>query len=256
MKRVLRAGADELLLVPLDPGDATRALLKISEARWRSDRRDGGRGHLVRQYGRRSRGHEPGRRTWRSRCATSRKARGVIDLDLQTGGLAVLLDLEPEVTIMPLIRRRPKARFDSARIRADQTSSGLYLLAAPKRIEEGELVTDVDRRRRDRPDAAAIRFRDRRLRRSYRRERGRRVGALRASVLCARAIDHVGAMRMAVHRSVRAARADARSSRASCSIAIARSIRSARSRSRHTLGRDRSTRKVPRDENALERDPK
>src|SRR5260370_27057268 len=31
MKRVLRAGADELLFLPLDPGDATRALLKISE---------------------------------------------------------------------------------------------------------------------------------------------------------------------------------------------------------------------------------
>ena len=42
MKRALRAGADELLLVPIDPGDATCALLKISEARWRSDRRDGG----------------------------------------------------------------------------------------------------------------------------------------------------------------------------------------------------------------------
>ena len=27
MKRVLRAGADELLFLPLDPGDATRALL-------------------------------------------------------------------------------------------------------------------------------------------------------------------------------------------------------------------------------------
>ena len=33
MKRVLRAGADELLFLPLDPGDATRALLKISESR-------------------------------------------------------------------------------------------------------------------------------------------------------------------------------------------------------------------------------
>ena len=40
MKRVLRAGADELLFLPLDTGDATRALLKISESRRRrrSDR--------------------------------------------------------------------------------------------------------------------------------------------------------------------------------------------------------------------------
>ena len=37
MKRVLRAGADELLFLPLDPGDATRALLKISETRRREE---------------------------------------------------------------------------------------------------------------------------------------------------------------------------------------------------------------------------
>jgi DNA-binding NarL/FixJ family response regulator len=37
MKRVLRAGADELLFLPLDPGDATRALFKISETRRREE---------------------------------------------------------------------------------------------------------------------------------------------------------------------------------------------------------------------------
>src|SRR5579863_5200236 len=42
MKRALRSGADEILFLPLDPGEATRALLKISEARWRTERRAGG----------------------------------------------------------------------------------------------------------------------------------------------------------------------------------------------------------------------
>jgi response regulator RpfG family c-di-GMP phosphodiesterase len=42
MKRALRSGADEILFMPLDPGEATRALLKISEARWRTERREGG----------------------------------------------------------------------------------------------------------------------------------------------------------------------------------------------------------------------
>jgi len=42
MKRLLRAGADELLFLPLDPADTARALLKISEARWRTERREGG----------------------------------------------------------------------------------------------------------------------------------------------------------------------------------------------------------------------
>ena len=42
MRRILRAGADELLFLPLDPGDATRALLKISETRRRAERQAGG----------------------------------------------------------------------------------------------------------------------------------------------------------------------------------------------------------------------
>src|ERR1019366_9275741 len=42
MKRALRAGADEILFMPLDPGETTCALLKISEARWRTERRVGG----------------------------------------------------------------------------------------------------------------------------------------------------------------------------------------------------------------------
>ena len=46
MKRVLRAGADELLFLPLDPGDATRALLKISETRRREEVHVGG-GQIV-----------------------------------------------------------------------------------------------------------------------------------------------------------------------------------------------------------------
>ena len=43
MKRALRSGADEILFMPLDPGEATRALLKVSEARWRTERRRGRR---------------------------------------------------------------------------------------------------------------------------------------------------------------------------------------------------------------------
>jgi Flp pilus assembly CpaE family ATPase len=42
MKRVIRAGADELLFLPLDLGDLTRALLKVSETRVWAGRHDGG----------------------------------------------------------------------------------------------------------------------------------------------------------------------------------------------------------------------
>ncbi len=67
----------------------------------------------------------------------------LIDLDLQTAALAVLLNLEPEQTIMPLCRLDKK--LDSIQLEAVLTKhpSGVYLLAAPKRIEEGEVVSDT-----------------------------------------------------------------------------------------------------------------
>jgi pilus assembly protein CpaE len=67
----------------------------------------------------------------------------LVDLDLQTGGLAVFLNMDPEVTILPLVRLDRK--LDSIQLESALTKhqSGVYLLAAPKRIEEGELVSDL-----------------------------------------------------------------------------------------------------------------
>jgi len=142
MKRALRAGADELLFTPLDSGDSTRALLKISEARWRSDRRDGG---VVCSFASVVGGVGVSTLVANLGLALrqTQKRVALIDLDLQTGGLAVVLGLEPEVTILPLIRLDRK--LDSIQLESALTKhpSGLYLLAAPKRVEEAELVSDV-----------------------------------------------------------------------------------------------------------------
>lgn len=143
IKRVLRAGADELLFLPLDAGEATRALLKISEARWKAERREGGVvvsfASLVGGVGVTSLAGNLGL----ALQSELNKRVALIDLDLQTGGLAVFLNLEPEVTIMPLIRLERK--LDSIQLESALTKhpSGMYLLAAPKRIEEGELVSDT-----------------------------------------------------------------------------------------------------------------
>jgi len=142
MKRALRSGADEILFLPLDPGEATRALLKISEARWRTERREGGViisvMSMVGGVGVTSIAANLGiaLQSLNNRVA-------LLDLDLQTGGMAVFLNLEPEVTIMPLVRLDSK--LDSIQLESALTkhSSGVYLLAAPKRIEEGELVSDL-----------------------------------------------------------------------------------------------------------------
>ena len=142
MKRVIRAGADELLFTPLDPGDLTRALLKVTETRVRAVRHEGGKvvslASIVGGVGVSSIAANVAlalRYHFDQRVA-------LIDLDLQGGALAVLLNLEPELTIMPLCRLDKK--LDSIQLEAVLTKhpSGVYLLAAPKRIEEGELVSD------------------------------------------------------------------------------------------------------------------
>jgi len=143
MKRVLRAGADELLFLPLDIGDATRALLKISEAHLRARRREGG---VICSFASIVGG--VGVTTLAGNLALAlnyefERRVALVDLDLQTGGLAVFLNLEPEVTIMPLARL--DKRLDSMQLESALTKhpSGVYLLAAPRRIEEGELVSDI-----------------------------------------------------------------------------------------------------------------
>ncbi len=142
MKRVIRAGADELLFLPLDPGDLTRALLKVSETRVRSGRHDGGMViSLASMVGGVGVSSIAVNLALALRYQLDKRV-ALLDLDLQNGALAVLLNLEPEFTIMPLCRLEKK--LDSIQLEAALTkhSSGVYLLAAPKRIEEGELISD------------------------------------------------------------------------------------------------------------------
>jgi pilus assembly protein CpaE len=142
MRRILRAGADELLFLPLDAGDATRALLKISETRRKAERQAGGIiVSMVSTVG------GVGVTSLTANLAlalryTLNKRVAVVDLDLQTGGLAVFLNLEPERTIMQLCENERK--LDSIQLESalSKHSSGIYLLAAPKRIEDSELVSD------------------------------------------------------------------------------------------------------------------
>ncbi len=97
MKRVMRAGADDLLFLPLDPGDATRALLKISESRRREEVHNVQSGggtivSLVSLIGGTGVTSLAANLALALRYAFEKRV-AVIDLDLQTGGLSVFLNL-------------------------------------------------------------------------------------------------------------------------------------------------------------------
>lgn len=142
MKRVLRAGADELLFLPLDTGDATRALLKISESRRREDQTGMGTVvSLVSLVGGVGVTSLAGNLALALRYSLDKRV-AVIDLDLQAGALSVFLNIEPDRTVMALTEGEKK--IDSIQLESalSKHSSGIYLLAAPKRIEDSELVTD------------------------------------------------------------------------------------------------------------------
>lgn len=143
MRQILRAGADELLFLPLDPGDATRALLKVSESLRREEREQGGIiCSVVSTVGGVGVTSLAANLALAMRYALSKRV-ALVDLDLQSGGLAVALNLEPERTIMALTEQDKK--LDSIQLESalSKHSSGIYLLAAPKRIEDSELVSDV-----------------------------------------------------------------------------------------------------------------
>ncbi|HYL58996.1 MAG TPA: AAA family ATPase [Candidatus Acidoferrales bacterium] len=142
MKRALRSGADEILFLPLDAGEATRALLKVSEARWRTERTAGGIvcsfASMVGGVGVTSLAANLG-----LALQSMHQRVALVDLDMQSGGMSVFLNLDPEMNIMPLTRLDRK--LDSIQLESVLTKhpSGVYLLAAPKRIEECELVSDI-----------------------------------------------------------------------------------------------------------------
>lgn len=141
IQAALRAGADDVLNLPPAPDDALRALLRASEVRRRTERPDhkkicslvsvsGGRGisSLTVCLG-----------FAMQRLLNKRTA--LVDLDLQAAPLSVLLDVEPEHTIADLAD--PTSPIDSIRLESVVTKndSGPALLAAPRRIEQTELVS-------------------------------------------------------------------------------------------------------------------
>jgi pilus assembly protein CpaE len=141
MRRAMRAGADELLFLPLVPSDVTRALIKVAETKRRSENREGGIVCSITSLMGGSGVTSMSVNLALAMCRELGRTVALVDLDLQAGMLSIQLNLRPENTIAALVR--PELALDSIQLRATLTrhSSGVFVLAAPKQVEEAELVS-------------------------------------------------------------------------------------------------------------------
>jgi pilus assembly protein CpaE len=142
LRRAVRSGAEEVLVLPLGKEDLTRVLIKITEARHVARRRSGA---MVCSVTSLSGGIGVSSMSINLALAMQRALGSrvaLVDLDLQKGTLAANLNIAPDHSILSLVEgaRDP----DSLKIEAALTrhSSGVYLLAAPRRIEDSEIISD------------------------------------------------------------------------------------------------------------------
>ncbi len=141
VRSALRAGANEVLFMPLDPLDLARALLKISESHPGAGEPAGKAAYAMVSV---SGGVGVSSLIVALGLALRRltqKQVALVDLGLQACSLAAILDLETIHSIAELAD--PTSSVDSIRLESAtcKHASGLYLLSAPERIEDGEMVS-------------------------------------------------------------------------------------------------------------------
>lgn len=142
LRRAVRSGAKEVLYSPVRREEMTRALIKVTEEKRRAQRRSGGTVCAVSSLTG-GVGVSTVSINLALALARTREFRVVlVDLDLQKGTLAVSLNLPPDHSILSLVEGEHAP--DSLKVEAAvaRHSSGIYLLAAPRRIEDDELVSD------------------------------------------------------------------------------------------------------------------
>jgi pilus assembly protein CpaE len=145
MRQILQAGANELVTMPPNVHELELIFLKLTESRHPRER---GRDGMGRVYAVTGLTGGVGISTVSANLALALKYSmnrrvAILDLDLQSGGLNLTLHLEPTETIVALLEKLE--HLDSTRLEAALTKhpAGIYLLAAPQRIEQADLVSDV-----------------------------------------------------------------------------------------------------------------
>ena len=144
MRQMLQAGANELVQMPPATEELELIFLKLMESRRLRDKGDGtGRVYAVTGLG-----GGVGLTTVSAglalalRYAMNRRV-AIFDLDLQNGGISLSLHIDPVETIVALLDEIEQ--LDSIRLEGALTKhpAGIYVLAAPRRIEQADLVSDT-----------------------------------------------------------------------------------------------------------------
>jgi pilus assembly protein CpaE len=140
VRSALGAGANEVLFMPVDPVDLARSLWTVSEINRESGQMTKAAYALVSVSG----GVGVSSLTVALGLALRRltqKQVALVDLGLQSASLAAILDLKSIHSIGELAD--PTTSIDSIRLESatSKHASGLYLLSAPARIEDGEMVS-------------------------------------------------------------------------------------------------------------------
>jgi pilus assembly protein CpaE len=142
MRRVLHAGADEVLILPLSASSLSRILARLGSEHHRMEH--GSIYSLVSLSGGAGVTTLSGSLALALRYAFNQRV-AIVDLNLQSGGLEAFLHVEPDRAILPLTATRAEPGASTVEAALTRHSSGVYLLAAPPRIEdsESESVDDV-----------------------------------------------------------------------------------------------------------------
>ena len=140
VRQALRAGADDVFFLPPEISDLSRCLVRVGEMRQGGARKRAVVCALASVAGGVGVSTLTAALGFALRRMTKQRV-ALVDLGMQSGALAAILDLNPEHTLTELVD--PSSTVDSLRLERSLAvhESGLYLLAAPKRIEEGEMVS-------------------------------------------------------------------------------------------------------------------
>lgn len=146
IRAALDAGATDVLSLPLGRGELHKALIKFSQSEVRNAAGRGAAGSVVSVYGARG---GLGTSTLAVNLATRLMAlagsdTAIVDMDLQRGDVAAFLNLTPSQSIAAIVGAR--GEVDDLFLHGTLTrhSSGLFVLAAPPEMEEGDSITDAD----------------------------------------------------------------------------------------------------------------